>query len=72
MSKRAIPNVTIGVDLGDRFSHVAVLDSEGEVVEEARIPTTEPAMRRWVGRIGPARVALEVGMKEITPDPVLP
>jgi transposase len=61
MSKRAIPNVTIGVDLGDRFSHVAVLDSEGEVVEEARIPTTEPAMRRWFGRIGLARVALEVG-----------
>jgi transposase len=31
------------------------------VVEEARIPTTEPAVRRWFARIEGARVALEVG-----------
>jgi transposase len=61
MSKRTTPNVTIGMDWGDRFSHVVVLDAEGEVVEETRIPTTEPAMRRWFSRIGPVRVALEVG-----------
>jgi transposase len=53
--------VTIGLDLGDRYSHLVVLDSKGEVTEATRIPTTEPAMRRWFARIERARVALEVG-----------
>jgi len=47
--------VTIGLDLGDRYSHLVVLDSEGEVTEETRIPTTESAMRRWFARIERAR-----------------
>lgn len=61
MSKPATRNVTIGLDLGDRFSHLVVLDSEGAVTEDTRIPTTAPAMRRWFARVDRARVALEVG-----------
>lgn len=53
--------VTIGLDLGDRYSHLVVLDSEGEVTEETRIPTTAPTMRRWFARVDRGRVALEVG-----------
>ncbi|HUE95278.1 MAG TPA: IS110 family transposase [Longimicrobiaceae bacterium] len=61
MSKLTAPNVTIGIDLGDRFSQVAVVDGEADVTEEARLRTTAKAMRRWFERIEPARVALEVG-----------
>ncbi len=55
--------LTIGVDLGDRVSHVCVLDAGGEVVEEDRVATTRSAMERKfaIGRYGRCRVALEVG-----------
>ena len=37
------PSVTIGIDIGDRYSHLCVLDTKtGEVIEESRI-TTSPA-----------------------------
>ncbi len=41
------PSVTAGIDLGDRHSHICLIDTEnGEVVEESRIPTTPEAFRR--------------------------
>jgi len=49
------------VDLGDRFSHICVLDSEGEVVEESRIPTSQGGVQGYFGSRLPMRVALEVG-----------
>ncbi len=52
---------TIGVDVGDTWSQICVVDAGGTVVEEARVRTTAEAMR---GRFGPAprsRVVLEVG-----------
>ena len=52
--------LTIGIDLGDRKSHVCVLDADGEVVEESRIATTPKAVRRG-SRAAPTRIALEVG-----------
>jgi transposase len=61
MSKLTSHNVVVGLDLGDRYSWLCVLDAEGEVVEEARIPTTEASMRRWFEAQGPVRAALEVG-----------
>jgi transposase len=53
--------LTVGVDLGDEHSHLCVLDAEGRVVEEARVRTTEAALRKRF--TGPARlrVALETG-----------
>lgn len=55
------PERTIGLDVGDRHSHVCVLDASGEVVEEARLRTTGPALsRRFTGEEA-ARVVLEVG-----------
>ncbi len=51
-----------GLDLGDRYSRLCVLDGEtGEVVEEGRIATTEVALRRRFSSAGPMRVALEAG-----------
>ena len=51
----------VGLDLGDRWSQLQVLDQEGEVVEESRLPTSESALRRKFGAMGRWRVATEVG-----------
>lgn len=51
----------VGVDLGDKFSHVTVLDQEGELVEEVRLPTTRAAFERKFSVLPRSRVAMEVG-----------
>jgi len=53
--------LTIGIDLGDRWSEGRVLDSQGEVIESFRVRTTEPAMDRQLSRYPQSRVVLEVG-----------
>lgn len=58
---RGIPALTVGLDLGDRFSQIAVLDVEGELVEESRVATTEPALRQRFSGCGRMRIALETG-----------
>jgi hypothetical protein len=35
-----------GLDLGDRPSHITILDQEGEVIEETRLPTTSASFQR--------------------------
>lgn len=51
-----------GLDLGDRYSRLCILDgATGEVVEEGRVATTEAALRRRFGSVGPMRIAIEVG-----------
>ena len=52
---------TVGLDVGDRYSHYCVLDSGGGVIEEGRVPTTRDGLRRQFGKRSPMRVALEVG-----------
>ena len=53
--------MTIGIDLGDRKSHICVLDGAGEVIEESQIATTPKALRaRFEGQAA-TRIALEVG-----------
>lgn len=54
-------NLTIGIDLGDRFSEGRVLDGSGEVIESFRVRTTEPAMDRQLSGYPVSRVVLEVG-----------
>jgi len=55
------PATTVGLDLGDRYSHYCVLNEEGEVVEEGRIQSTETAFRRHFEGEPRQRVALECG-----------
>lgn len=55
------PERTIGVDVGDRYSHVCILDGSGEVIEEARVRTTQAAVHGRFRGMAPARVVLEVG-----------
>jgi transposase len=56
-----MPALTIGLDLGDRYSRVCVLDGGGVVIEEGRVATTEVALRQRFAGMGRARVVLEVG-----------
>jgi transposase len=60
MSK-TMPNVTVGVDLGDRFSYLHVLDAAGECLEEGRIRTTHAAFRQRFETMERARIAMEAG-----------
>ncbi|MBM4368273.1 MAG: transposase [Deltaproteobacteria bacterium] len=53
--------MTIGIDLGDRHSHLGLLDDAGAVVEEGRLVTTPDAFRRRFASLPRARIALEVG-----------
>jgi transposase len=53
---------TAGLDLGDKYSHLCLLDTEsGEVIEEGRVRTTPEAIRRRFDSEQPLRIAIEVG-----------
>ena len=59
---RRVERQVCGLDLGDRYSRLCVLDAEsGEIVEDGRIATTATALKQRFSS-GPAmRVAIEVG-----------
>ena len=54
-----IPHVSIGIDIGDRTSFVFAVDQHGEILEEAKIPTTPAGMQRKFEGMKRARIALE-------------
>ena len=56
-----LPTVTIGMDVGDRYSQLFGVDDQGEVIEEGRLPTTKTALRHRFSGMDPARIVLEVG-----------
>jgi transposase len=51
----------LGLDLGDKHSHLAILDQGGEMIEETRLPTTQAAFHRKFSTLSACRVAMEVG-----------
>ncbi len=53
--------ITIGLDVGDRWSEVCVLDAGGTVRSTRRVRTTAPALEQWFGAQPGSRVVLEVG-----------
>ena len=53
--------VCVGIDIGDRYSQIAVLDNEGEVMEQSRIRTTPSAFKHYFQGKSPMRAAMEVG-----------
>jgi transposase len=60
MSNEAIfPNVTIGLDLGDKVSRVCEIDAGGKIVKTAAVATTPGAMERYFGDRPRCRVVLE-------------
>lgn len=55
------PDLTAGLDLGDRFSRLCGVDREGRIVEEGRLATTEAALRRRFAGAERCRIVVEVG-----------
>ena len=56
------PQTTAGLDLGDRYSYLCLLDTDGgEVIEEGRVRTTSEALRRRFASERPMRIAIETG-----------
>ncbi len=53
--------ITIGLDVGDRWSEVCVLDAAGTVRATRRVRTTPAALEQWCGAQPVSRVVLEVG-----------
>jgi transposase len=56
-----VPNLTIGLDLGDKSSWVCELDARAQVVTSGSIPTTPAGIEAYFGNRTPCRVVLEVG-----------
>ncbi|HEU4420142.1 MAG TPA: IS110 family transposase [Planctomycetota bacterium] len=57
----ALPDLTIGIDLGDRHSDLCAIERGGEILEESRMQTTPRAFRQRFSSMPPARIAIEVG-----------
>jgi transposase len=54
--------VTVGLDLGDNYSYLCLLETEsGEVIEEGRLRTTPEAFKQRFSEREPMRIAIEVG-----------
>jgi transposase len=57
------PKVTAGLDIGDKYSYLCLIDQEsGQVIEEGRLCTTPEAFRRrFASEQPPMRIAIEAG-----------
>jgi transposase len=54
-------NLTIGLDLGDRWSFYCILNEAGEVIREQKLATTAEAMKQTFAKIPRSLMALETG-----------
>jgi transposase len=56
------PKMTAGLDLGDKYSYLCLIDQEnGEVMEEGRLRTSPEALRRRFASEHSLRIAIEAG-----------
>ena len=56
------PHMTAGLDLGDKYSYLCLIDQHsGEVIEEGRLRTTPEAFRRRFASEPSLRIAIETG-----------
>jgi transposase len=57
------PLMTAGLDLGDKYSYLCLIDSQsGEIIEEGRLRTSPEAFRRrFSSEEPPMRIAIEAG-----------
>jgi transposase len=56
------PRMTAGLDLGDKYSYLCLIDQQsGEVMEEGRLRTSPKAFRRRFASERPMRIAIEAG-----------
>src|ERR1019366_2426038 len=61
VENNASQKLTIGLDLGDRFSWYCILDEAGEVVLEQKVATTAKAMKGVFRGMPRSRLGLETG-----------
>jgi len=56
------PKMTAGLDLGDKYSYLCLIDQQsGEVIDEGRLRTSPEAFRRRFASERPMRIAIEAG-----------
>jgi transposase len=56
------PKMTAGLDLGDKYSYLCLIDTQsGEMVEDGKLRTTPQALRRRFASEQPMRIAIEAG-----------
>jgi len=61
-ASKAQHKMTAGLDLGDKYSYLCLIDQQsGEVVEEGRLRTSPEAFRRRFASEQPLRIAIEAG-----------
>lgn len=56
-----LPNLTIGLDLGDRLSQTCGVNASGAEVFTDAVVTTPKGMQEYFSRLEPCRVVMEVG-----------
>src|SRR5262252_7924673 len=56
-----LDRLTVGVDLGDQWSHYCILGLQGETLSEGQLPTREAEVAEFFHALPPARVVIEVG-----------
>ena len=54
-------NVVAGLDLGDQYSHLCLLNLDGEIVERVRLRTNVKAFEKYFGEWASMRVVFEAG-----------
>lgn len=52
---------TVGIDLGDRYSHYEVVNAAGETTAQGRFRTTSKDLEKNFGAYDPARIVIEIG-----------
>ncbi|HTT24736.1 MAG TPA: transposase [Candidatus Sulfotelmatobacter sp.] len=56
-----LDRLTVGVDLGDQWSHYCILGLQGETLSEGQLQTREAEVVEFFQALPPARVVMEVG-----------
>ncbi len=49
----------VGLDLGDKFYYITIVDQDGEMIEESRLPTIKASFQRKFSILPSCRVAME-------------
>jgi transposase len=60
-AKSSEVEMTIGIDLGDVWSHYCTLNQEGEVVDRGRFRTAPSGVEKWFTNLPPVRIAMRSG-----------
>jgi len=63
--RQAKVEITIGIDLGDVWSHYCTLNQDGEVVGRGRFRSTPKAIEKWFTDVAPARIWISAQFQEL-------